>query len=97
MQVEKAIAYIRAHVHYKSFNYELFGSIMMEKIKVYYEKSADIMDFARKMYGLWKSLLGNFQEKLPFCVLCYADEPLLWGDEEQTRSIYRDMMNYYKH
>lgn len=37
-QVEKAIAYIGAHVHYKSFDYELFGSIMMEKIKVYYEK-----------------------------------------------------------
>ena len=47
------------------------------------------------MYNLWESLSGNIQDKEPFFVLCYADDPLLWGDEEQTRNIYEFIMYYF--
>ena len=94
--IEKAIIYIRTHVDYNILNIELFGSILMEKIKVYYEKRPDIKSFADKMYSLWESLPGNIQDKAPFIILSYADDPLSWGDEEQTRSIYESMMDYYK-
>ena len=47
------------------------------------------------MYGLWESLPGNIQDIEPFWTLSYADEPLSWGDEEQTRDIYEYMLDYY--
>ena len=48
------------------------------------------------MYSLWESLPGNIQNIEPFFTLSYADDPLSWGDEEQTRNIYEYMLNYYK-
>lgn len=94
--IEKAIVYIRTHIDYSILDYNLFGKFLMEELKVYYEKCSDIQSFSDKMYSLWESLPGNIQEKQPFFALCYADAPLSWGDEKQTREIYEDMMNYYK-
>jgi hypothetical protein len=48
------------------------------------------------MYNLWEDLPGQIQNIEPFWALCYADNPLSWGDEEQTRSIYENMMNFYE-
>ena len=48
------------------------------------------------MYSLWESLPGNLQNMEPFWSLCYADEPLTWGDEAQTRSLYETMLSYYE-
>ena len=47
------------------------------------------------MYLLWKSLPGEIQDKQPFFTLSYADDPLSWEDEKQTRFIYENMLNYY--
>ena len=47
------------------------------------------------MYNLWEDLPGQIQDIELFWALCYADDPLSWGDEEQTRSIYENMMNFY--
>ena len=66
----------------------------MEKIKVCYD-STELKQFAEKMYMLWESLPGNIQEEAPFFILSYADDPLSWGDEEQTRKLYEDMLAYY--
>lgn len=28
--------------------------------------------------------------------ICYADDPLSWGDEKQSREIYEEMLEYYE-
>ncbi len=94
--IKKAVIYIRTHIDYKSLDYEQFGRILMGKLRAVYEGCSDIKYFASRMYGLWESLPGNIQDIEPFWTLCYADDPLSWGDEEQTRNIYEYMLDYYK-
>ena len=93
--IKKAIAYVRTHIDYKDFDYKRFGRILMSKLKVFYENCSDIKYFAGRMYNLWESLPGSIQDIEPFWTLSYADDPLSWGDEEQTRNIYEHMLNYY--
>lgn len=93
--LKNSMIYIRTHIEYHAFDYDLFGRFLMEKLKTYYANHPDIESFAGKMYQLWKSLPDSVQHIEPFFILSYADEPLSWGDEKQTRTIYEDMMNYY--
>lgn len=94
--IKKAITYVRTHIDYKNFNLERFGRILMSKLKMIYVNCSDIKYFANRMYSLWKSLPGNIQNIEPFWILCYADDPLSWGDEKQTRDIYEHMLSYYE-
>ncbi len=87
---------MRTHVDYKNLDFERFGKILMSKLKVVYVNCSDIKCFASQMYSLWENLPGNIQNIEPFWTLCYADEPLSWGDEKQTRNIYEHMLSYYK-
>lgn len=93
--IEKAIVYVRTHMDYNNLDPERFGEILMSKLKTVYINCSDIKHFANRMYSLWESLPGNIQDIEPFWTLSYADDPLSWGDEEQTRSIYEHMLNYY--
>lgn len=70
-------------------------ALLMKKLKEYYANT-EIKVFAGKMYSLWESLPGNIQDEQPFFVLCYADDPLSWGDEKQTRELYEHMLNFYE-
>lgn len=94
--IKKAVVYIRTHFDYRNLKRERFGAILMELLKEYYDNSSDIKMFADNMYSLWESLPGNLQDEEPFWTLSYADDPLSWGDETQTRSLYETMLNYYK-
>ena len=94
--IKKSIIYVRTHIDYNNLDIEQFGKILMSKLKTVYKGCSDIKRFASQMYSLWESLPGNVQELDPFWTLSYADDPLSWGDEEQTRSIYEHMLNYYK-
>lgn len=96
MDIKKSITYITSYIDYKVVDYELFGRILMKELNAYYKGHTDIKSFACKMYNLWGNLPRHIQEKEPFWALCYADDPLSWGDEEQTRDLYENMMNYYK-
>ena len=93
--IKKAVVYIRTHVDCNALDLEQFGRNLMEKLKPIYANSLDIKAFASQMYSLWESLPGNIQDMEPFWTLCYADDPLSWGDETQTRSIYEGMLNSY--
>ena len=93
--INKAIIYIRTRINYQNINYEEFGKSLMKVLKKYYECCTSIEQFSEKMYLLWKSLPGEIQNEQPFFTLSYADDPLSWGDEKQTRSIYENMLNYY--
>ena len=94
--IKKAIIYIRTHINYNHFDLEQFGRILMSKLKDVYVKCSDIKYFAERMYRLWEYLPGNIQDIEPFWTLSYADDPLSWGDQEQTRNIHEHILNYYK-
>lgn len=93
--MKKAIIYVRTHIDYTALDLERFGRILMDKLQVVYANCSDIKYFASRMYNLWENLPGNIQNIKPFRTLCYADDPLSWGDEVQTRSIYEAMLSYY--
>lgn len=94
--IKKAIIYIRTNIDYNNLDIERFGRILISKLKAVYVNCSDIKCFASRMYNLWESLPGGIQNIEPFWTLCYADDPLSWGDEEQTRNIYEYMLDYYK-
>lgn len=94
--IQKAIIYIRTHIDYNNLDLEQFGRILMSKLKAVQLKCSDIKRFAGHGHSLWESLPGNIQNIEPFWALNYADDPLSWGDEEQTRNIYEHMLNYYE-
>ena len=95
IDIKKAIIYIETHIDYNTMDCEKLGKILMDRLNVYYKNCADIESFADHMYSLWEDLPGYIQDMEPFYTLCYADDPLSWGDEEQTRDIYEKMLNYY--
>lgn len=94
--IKKAVTYIRTHIDYDVLDYGQFGRNLMDKLSECYKNCSDIKSFAGQMYNLWETLPGVIQDREPFFTLCYADDPLSWGDEEQTRNIYENMLDYYK-
>jgi len=80
-----------------SFDYYIFGKTLFEGLKIAY-KSEDynIFEFASKCYKLWKLLPKDLSNEEPFFILCYADDPLSWGDEKQTRTLYEQAFEFYK-
>ncbi len=95
--INKAVIYVRTHFDYtdSGSDPERFGRILMDRLKEVYENSPDIQYFAGRMYSLWQSLPVNIRKMEPFLTLCHADDPLSWGDEEQSRNMYERMLNYY--
>jgi len=93
--MKKAIIYMKTHIDYKNLDLEQFGSILMCRLKDIYINCSDIKYFGSRMYSLWESLPGNIQNIEPFWTLSYADDPLSWGDEEQTRKIYEHLLGIY--
>ena len=82
--------------HTGEFSAEAFGRVLMGRIReVYYGEGLDIREFAGRMYSLWKGLPPWLQNVEPFWTLSYADDPLSWGDEAQTRALYENMLRYY--
>lgn len=94
--MKQAMVYIRAQFDYRHLNHEKFGRILMGRLREYYDDCRDIRYFAGKMYSLWECLPGCVQEEEPFWTLCYADDPLSWGDEGQTRFLYEKMLAFYR-
>ena len=94
--IKKALVYIRTHIDYNNFDFNQFGKILMCKLKVIYTNCTDFKLFSNRMYNLWLSLPENIQNIEPFQLLCYADDSLSWGDENQARNIYEYMLNYYE-
>lgn len=35
-------------------------------------------------------------EEQPFWTLSYADDPLSWGDEEQSKALYEEAFDFYR-
>ena len=96
--IQKAVIYIRtrADYGYLGLHPETFGRALMEKLREYYARCTDLRQFGSKMHSVWESLPGRLYNQEPCWTLSYADDPLSWGDEEQTRSFYERMFAYYE-
>lgn len=80
-----------------TFDSDKFGKIFFKGLETVYNSGVyDIAEFGSRCYKLWSLLPAFLDYEQPFYVLCYADDPLSWGDEEQTRTLYRDAFSFYK-
>ena len=90
---KEAVLHIIAVMSETSFDTDLFGRTLMKLLGQIYEKS-DLADFGTRMYSLWVKLPKSIGENEPFFTLCFADDYLLW-DEEQGRKLYEKAIHYY--
>ena len=87
--------YIRTHMDVNGLDIYKFGKEFMGVLKPVYE-SMEIHEFGSWMNRVWENLPDSLQKEDPFFALCYADDPLSWGDEKQAREIYEKMLSYYE-
>ncbi len=66
----------------------------MNLLKPIYE-TVDITKFAPMLYNIWQFLWGDFKTPEPFFIMCYAEDPLSWGDEKQARELCEKMLSFY--
>ena len=71
-----------------------FGGVFLRLLRQVYEET-ELSDFAKSAYELWGRLPDSLMNTEPFITLCCADDPLLGGDEAQTRRVYEKLFAYY--
>ena len=82
--------------HREIFDDTVFGKFLFKKLKAVFEQeNPDIRYFGGVMYRLWETLPPWLQDREAFYSLSYADDPLSWGDEEQTRKLYEEAFKFY--
>lgn len=74
-----------------TFGKHLFSSLRL----AYCSNGVDIEEFGKRCYLLWDDLPSSINKTEPFWTLSYADDPLSWGDEAQTRSLYEKAFAFY--
>lgn len=75
----------------------IFGKHLFSSLKlVYHLNGMSIEEFGRRCYLLWSDLPSLINKTEPFWTLSYADDPLSWGDEEQTRCLYEKVFKFYE-
>lgn len=78
-------------------NINEFGRTLFGKLEeIYRANKIPLREFGVRCGKLWGALPEKIDHKEPFVMLCYADEPLSWGDEEQSRELFRKMFEYYR-
>lgn len=77
------------------FDSVAFGARLFGGLRDAYDRLA-LTEFARLGYALYRVLPDDIAQAEPFHSLCYADDPLDWGDEAQTRRIYETAFAFYR-
>lgn len=78
------------------FDGSMFGKHLFSRLKLaYHSNRMGIEEFGKRCYLLWGDLPSWINEAEPFWTLSYADDPLSWGDEAQTRSLYEKAFTFY--
>lgn len=78
------------------FHCDLFGKQLFSGLKAAYDTHAfEISDFGNRCSKLWHMLPDSVSVAEPFYTLSYADDPLSWGDEVQTRELYEKVFTFY--
>lgn len=82
-----------------SSNVDVFGKELLSGLEKFYSKNCNSLssleEFGKMCYGMWKSFPANIDDQ-PFLTLAYADDPLSWGNEKQSRELYQAAFDYYK-
>lgn len=91
-----AISLIEQQIDWNLCDCETFGKVLMALLENRYFKCSDKKEFGKKAYSLWGMLPCVISREDPFLMLSYVDEPLSWGDEEQSRKLYQKMFDFYK-
>ena len=97
--IKEMVIYIRTHIDYSELDRVIFGKTLMELLKPVY-RSMDIGRFGGRMFSLWECLVW-LQDEEPFNSLAYADDILLWGDDDRfrdevrAREVYERMLSFY--
>lgn len=82
---------------FKDFSLDAFEKCLLADLKkIYFSNAFTLEDFGKKCYSLWRELPSELHMIEPFHILSYADDPLSWNDEVQTRKLYEDLFNFYK-
>ena len=80
----------------EDFHSDLFGKQLFSGLKAAYDTNTiELSNFGDRCYKLWRMLPDCIRETVPFETLGYADEPLSWGDEAQTRQLYENEFAFY--
>lgn len=93
--IKTTVLCLLAQMQQNAVDVQIFGSTFMNLLWEAYSKD-DIYKFGRHMYLIWQKLPDALQKQEPFLCLSYADDPLSWGDEKQSRELYEDVMNYFQ-
>lgn len=76
---------------------DLFGRALMSALSAEYQNGkTDLRTFAERGYDIWQILPSDMADSDPFFILCYAGDPLSWGDEKQCRKHFENAFSYYK-
>lgn len=94
--IQKSISIIRNHCNERCIDYDVFGRFLFLKLEqLYFQNRMDIQTFGAKSYAIWQQLPPAIDQTEPFWTLSYADDPLSWGDEKQTRELYEKAFGFY--
>ncbi len=93
--LKQAMLYILAHTKPESSCRDKLGAYLMERLGEHYSLEG-APAFAGKLYTIWQQLPDGISDEYPFLFMCYADDPLSWGDTEQCRSICEKMLRFYQ-
>lgn len=96
-----AAAWARLRSLLPTANIDKFGKVLFLWLEKYFHaEKITLHKFCIRCYGLWCLLYNILPAEIvygdPFVDLCYADEPLCWGDEKQSRELFQAMFDYYK-
>lgn len=89
------LGWLADRLNIDSFGKELFAALE----KVYSENRFPLAEFGRRCCELWRALPYHpyqYEHIEPFSTLTYADDPLSYGDEGQSRDLYEAAFDYYK-
>lgn len=97
---DRAAAWARLGWIADRLNIDLFGKELFAALeKVYKADAFPLTEFGRRCYELWRALPYHpyqYEHIEPFSTLTYADDPLSYGDEGQSRDLYEAVFDYYK-
>lgn len=94
--ISETISIINDYCLKRSVDYDVFGRSLMNALKkTYHEYGSNIENYTSAIYTLWGTLPLSIRSNEPFHTMCYAGDPLSWGDEKQSRELCEEMLHYY--
>ena len=96
---KETFARLKRYFEYETnaFDLYIFGKTLFNGLEIVYKSDVyTIAEFGKICYQLWNLLPGFLVQEQPFRTLSYADDPLSWGDEKQSRIMHEEAFRFYK-